>query len=1000
MPEKKNYCRLIGLNPTKESKYNAQAIEKKIADREAKWKKESSNKQNGVEKRYEFKCYLDEIPKIRETFQNSSTKALEFEEGRRLLRSKASKLTQNSVILHDGTRLLMPGSAETLLKKLQWDDVTKDDLITLSGMKVNAPTKVVGAKIENAYKAIRGAQAYTPSEVLNRLINNKKLEIDAPQLSDTSPLSQLRSAFEICDKRVNNVKQDVLPEADTYITTLRNIKMVLSTDKDLGELIKYGKCQRALKPALEEMDEDNGDQFSRKYIDNLLKTYMREGGNERAMAIAILEDYCVKKKYPANFSEKESKLSRCSQCQGFIETGPQIRCCPICGHGIYVKCPQCKTEQSSDNRACSSCGFDFEKGLKNANDLANRFKTNLRLGQIDKAKTNLEDLKKTFSSYPDIETLNMNLRAATFKYDSALKAISTAEKLRNYCEEKDAIENALIDFPKLLDDNFTIKKQYEEAKRRIKTADELCIKAEKAETKDVMILTYADAADQCPDHPVAKSKMREYPPESPADATVQAREGKVLVRYAVPEDRKGMSFCIFRSKNGIPNVTDNTIPLTEISGSVYLDKQLEPGVEYYYSIYSRRWGILSREAAMCGPIMVFIEVEDVTLEPYKDGIRILYEKPKGCNRVRIWRKEGATAAGVGEEVEIIHGGEGVYDDLGLKGGVTYHYLFVAEYPTKGGTERSLGTDFSCTTIKCPEPVRDMEIKWNKSDGSFTAKWKTKEPVYLYSSPKNLKLAGRTSNLEDLDRWMKKLVPLETYDNGARFNLPDGAAQYIYPVIPMGKMGVRGKEVLVANLRPFRDVERRISGNDCDICMTWPADAESAQVVIKDDAPATSVDDITAERITITREAYDKDKRIRISMGHSNKRVVTIYAAYDVAGKKMYSRGINMDIYSGACNKVHYDITMERIKAVITIDTDSTMRKLPPMKAVCVKEGIPLRIWDGEAVWTSQTDLPLAAGRTTISFPVKPKTDPKRIRLFFVDENDYNLFRFIHPIFKD
>jgi hypothetical protein len=518
-------------------------------------------------------------------------------------------------------------------------------------------------------------------------------------------------------------------------------------------------------------------------------------------------------------------------------------------------------------------------------------------------------------------------------------------------------------------------------------------------------MMYVTAIELCPDHPVAMAKMREHPPESPADAIAQIREGKVLLKFAIPKERTGMTFCIFRGKDSLPIVTEDTASIAEIPGSVFLDKSMDPGVDNYYSIYSKRWGILSREAASCGPVMVFKEVENVSIEPIDGGLRIIYEKPKGSFRVRIWRKEGTSAAGFGEEVEITHDGETVIDDYGLKGGVTYHYLFVAEYKNKGRTERSMGNAFSFTTTKFPEPIRDMEIRWNKSDGSFTAKWKSKENVVLYSSPRKVNMFGRMIKLDDLNAWMKEIQPLETYENGIRFMLPDGAVQHIYPMIPAGKVAVRGKDIMVANLRPFRDVEKRMSGNDCDITMTWPTDAESAILVIKESSSASGPDDLDAERIMITRDAYNKDRMVRIPMGSSKKRVVTLYAVYDVSGERMNSRGMSFDIYSGAYTKVRYSMAVENSsktesKIILSIDTDPSVKELPPVSAVAVKEGIPLKIWDGESIWSSNRPVPVSMGKAVIVFTVKVNVDLSKVRLFFDKEEDYNLFRFIHPLYKE
>jgi len=1000
--DRENYCRLIGLNPLKESTYTYDAIEKKIAARETKWNKESKDKQNDLDRRFQISKWLDMVPDMRRVMKDPVLRSKEFDEGKKILKAKASRLNRDSIILHDGNRILLPGTAENLVKKLQWDGVGKDDLINLAGIKKTSVPPIVSDKVVSAFKGLQEVHAFTPMDVLNDLIKNPDLEININPLDEGSSVTQIRAAFDSCEKRVNSVRQDVLPNQDSYIQTLRSMKLILSSDHDLSSLVKYGKCMRILGPAKQMMDEDYGQPFTREYIDDLINKYIRNTAADPVMAVSILEEYCVKKKYLSNFSSKESKLTTCSHCGALVESGENIMCCSVCGSSIKTKCPQCGTHQISGNKACVKCGFDFQEGLSKAKDLEKKFRIALSYGMIDEAAGCIAKIERAYSSYPSIPEMKSELRPLSAKYTELINTVDILYKQRKYYALRSAVDDVKLDFTKILN-NPDIERKYEESTQKIIEADRICERA--AASKDNMMMMYVTAIEMCPDHPIAKAKMKEHPPDSPADAVAQVREGKVLLKFAVPEERTGMTFCVFRGRDSLPVVGEDAIPLAEIPGSVFLDKTMDPGIDIYYSIYSKRWGILSREAASCGPVMVFKEVENASIEPIDGGLRLIYEKPKGCSRVRIWRKEGTSAAGSGEEVEIAHDGETVIDDYGLKGGVRYHYLLVAEYKNKGRIERSMGSVFSFTTTKFPEPIRDMEIRWNKADGSFTAKWKSKERVVLYSSPRKVNMYGRMVKIDDLNAWMKEIQPMESYENGMRFFLPDGAVQYIYPMIPAGKMAVRGKDILVANLKPFRDVEKRISGNDCDVTMTWPNGAESAILVIKESSVASGPDDLDAERITITRDAYNKDKMVRIPMGNSKKRVMTLYAVYDVSGERMTSRGMSIDIYSGVSNKVRYSFAVEgtsrtESKVVLSIDTDKSIRELPPMTAISVKEGIPLKIWDGESIWASNRPVPITSGKAVIVFVTKDRIDVSKVRLFFTSEDDYNVFRFIHPLYKE
>ncbi|MEG0948904.1 MAG: hypothetical protein RSF78_06060, partial [Bacteroidales bacterium] len=156
MPDDRdNYCRLIGLNPTKESTYSVADIEKKITAKEAKWRKESENKQNALDKRFQFDDLLKLVPDMRRVMRDPSLRSKEFDGGRQLLRSRASGLGKESITLHDGSKVLLPGADERLHKRIQWEGVSKEDLVNLAGIKRTTVPKTVDEKIKTAYKGLR-----------------------------------------------------------------------------------------------------------------------------------------------------------------------------------------------------------------------------------------------------------------------------------------------------------------------------------------------------------------------------------------------------------------------------------------------------------------------------------------------------------------------------------------------------------------------------------------------------------------------------------------------------------------------------------------------------------------------------------------------------------------------------------------------------------------------------------------------------------------------------
>ncbi len=991
MIKKKNFCRMLGLDPFKEDFYDTKLISDIIDSKEKKWNEEGRDRQNDVGRRFRFHKDLDIIPEIRRVMKDDILRKKEFEGARAFLKSRASMLKKDFVILHDGTPVRVPGAAESAVRKLRWEGISVEDLVTLSGVRGHDPEYSASNFVINAYRTLNTVDAFTPVEMLNDLIRNRTLEIELPELKDKSPTDDIRKTFEKCERRVNEVRPEVFPNQDTYIQVMRAVKLTLS-DKLLHELIEYGMCQRELVPIMDIIEEEYTQPQGRSYIDNIISIYLTDPVIDFDLAIRILEDFCISKKFIINFSDSESLMIRCPSCNAFVEPEKDAILCSICGNSIKVFCPQCDTKQSSNNRSCVKCGFDLISGYKKALESENRIKRLLAEGSIDEALNELENIRARYSTYTSIKELEHSINVAKERLFSNKRRIDQAYNLRRYNETVQITEELLAHYNMFFENHQDIKNIYDDSIKHIKEADKLIKKAEGSNNGRLDL--YVEAAEMCPDHPRAYTILSVYPPDPPLDISFKVGDGKILIKYSVPQDRDRMKFCIYRDSYSLPESDSTSLPIAEIDTGYYLDDSVEPGVPYYYTVRSKRWGILSKDNTSCGPASVFSEVQNINIEPLEDGLRISYEKPKNCSEVRIWKKR----EGGDEEIELSAEHQ-IIEDRGLVGGSVYHYLFVAEYRSSDGhIERSSGSICSGVTNELPEPVKDLDISWNKSDGTFTAQW-TGEGAVLYSSPKSIKMQGLMIKQEDIDSWMTPLTLIENSDGEVRFSLPDGTVQYIYPIIPVGKYAIRGQEVRVAELKPFRDVNWNVVGNEYVVSVSWPEDTESAIVIVTDSGkPAENSNDLNGERITVSSQTYFKDKMIKIPMGNHSRRTVTMYAVYDIEGKKTESRAMAFDVIAGMHKTIRYSVERTNVNTVkVIMKTNIDVEFIPPIVAVCTLEGIPLRQKDGEAVWRSEVPILVKNGQCKLNIKTGP-LDIDCMRIFFENDEDYAEFKFIHPLY--
>ena len=105
------------------------------------------------------------------------------------------------------------------------------------------------------------------------------------------------------------------------------------------------------------------------------------------------------------------------------------------------------------------------------------------------------------------------------------------------------------------------------------------------------------------------------------------------------------------------------------------------------------------------------------------------------------------------------------------------------------------------------------------------------------------------------------------------------------------------------------------------------------------------------------------------------------------------------IYTTDCTRVRYTLTKERGNIRIDLKTDPSIESLPRMVLVSGSDGIPLNRKDGTVEWESEIQLDLKNGEKDLTIMHKMPKRPEMFRLFFVDDEKYNLFGLIHPVFR-
>ena len=132
--KRENYCRLLGLNPFKDSDESEQHIREHIEKAEAEWIKEQTSPTLTKKQKYLIGEYLKLVPDIRCTMDSPILRREEFEAARDILRRKSSKLRGEAIIVQDGGVFISPNVADEFAKKLNWKGLDGKTLILASGI--------------------------------------------------------------------------------------------------------------------------------------------------------------------------------------------------------------------------------------------------------------------------------------------------------------------------------------------------------------------------------------------------------------------------------------------------------------------------------------------------------------------------------------------------------------------------------------------------------------------------------------------------------------------------------------------------------------------------------------------------------------------------------------------------------------------------------------------------------------------------------------------------
>lgn len=271
------------------------------------------------------------------------------------------------------------------------------------------------------------------------------------------------------------------------------------------------------------------------------------------------------------------------------------------------------------------------------------------------------------------------------------------------------------------------------------------------------------------------------------------------------------------------------------------DKDVEPGVAYWYAISAERGGLSSSHPARYGPVLAVDEVRNLRVVPRSKEVELAWETPPGVVRVEVWRDD-KTPTSIeksgrrefsGTPVSVSNAGCAV--DAGLTNGVAYYYRVSCVFRLPDGREHvTLGNCVKAVPASPPQMLTGLGIelrsaseKASPSSPQVVIRWKplanVTPNVRRVRAGENRKV-GDVIPLADLAGIGQALAHVS---NSEAIDAQPTAAEPWYLVFSVnGQLAVYCGRVSRIEVT---GVTARAEGENVILAWDWPPDCDAAEI---------------------------------------------------------------------------------------------------------------------------------------------------------------------------
>ena len=710
---------------------------------------------------------------------------------------------------------------------------------------------------------------------------------------------------------------------------------------------------------------------------------------DRKLSEEVLVAFCKIEKISYNASGAEThnanvKVCRCG-CINDVSDGRKV--CSNCGLELEIKCPKCGAANDANIKVCK-CGFKFEN-IDRALALCEQADHAIDALDFTVAKAHLSDAARYWPNSTKVQALKDRLAEFEQRVGKEVAKMREAIKEKRYCEARSQYTSIQKLFSGYSDASIE-----QEISQAITKAQTLFNQAKAAKVEKDILELCAQAYDLCSDLPGVKELM---PAPSAVTGMSVSANGNMktnIISWTATND-KSIRYIVVRSSNGwVQHIADGETVFRGSANS-YSDKQIEPGVTYYYNVFAERAGVCSQGAKGESVVNLF-EISNVSITAADASLNITWDSLPANATAEIYE-----IGSNGNKKLIATSSSDCYLVSGLTNGTTYSYQVNLSYIVNGKKEVTKGVVKTGVPDCPPEPIDTLRVKPSQDD-TFEAIWfqDGSNDVRLFCSTQKPRYnLGDIVSLSTLEQEMRPLQQrplspqtnqsLKANEKGASFQYNGTELLYIVAVVVKSGSAVfgslaRASKGETVNIKAIRPVNGQIN-----IYIDAPATATGFIVLHRFDQFPSDIGDVKTIRKYIPLKQYQLNSAIVLDTLEPKKYYFSVFAEFKRDGEKDYSAGSDYLFDNSPRENITYSISVNKklfgdSSVVLEFEAENREFELPAIDVMSAVGNTPMFKSSAKLFHSIPAQHVDGSLQVRIPFP-KGTAKDTYIKAFFKDE---------------